>query len=245
MQGSEEDARFFLMAIDSSLIEHLGHGRYRAALSSGFEQFFWEGQRVLEPRPFTLWLEPVITVAGLVRSIRAGESDVAAAESELDWIYEIVSPYPRWLQFSAPALLAMSVTILFGGSVLDALATLGIGIVIQPDLERIERSALPLFFQVVFGVSATALLVVILASLPVAIDSSLVLTGGLLRFLPGAQLVAGMRDLIARWAWHLAMSSCQPTSAIAFQKRSEGLGTFEVSWDELESAMGRKRTLAD
>src|SRR5690606_8933990 len=68
---------------------------------------------------------------------------------------------------------------------------------IQPAMTRIERGGLPLFFQVVFGVSATAALVVAVATaLPV--DSGLVLTGGLLRFLPGAQLVNGMRDLIAR-----------------------------------------------
>jgi hypothetical protein len=39
----------------------------------------------------------------------------------------------------------MAVTILFGGSVGDALATLGIGLAIQPALERIERSQLPSF----------------------------------------------------------------------------------------------------
>src|SRR5690606_11178936 len=59
-------------------------------------------------------------------------------------------------------------------------------------------SALPLFFQTVFGVSATVLLVVAIARLRFPIDASLVLTGGLLRFLPGGQLVSGMRDLIAR-----------------------------------------------
>jgi hypothetical protein len=41
--------------------------------------------------------------------------------------------------------LSMAVTILFGGSVGDALATLGIGLAIQPALERIERSQLPSF----------------------------------------------------------------------------------------------------
>jgi uncharacterized membrane protein YjjP (DUF1212 family) len=134
----------------------------------------------------------------LVRGVREGRIGITAAELELDRIVATAPPYPAWLRFAAPALLAAAVTVMFGGSAVDALATLGIGVAIQPALERTERSALPLFFQVVFGVSATAALVVVLAALNLPIDGSLVLTGGLLRFLPGAQLVAGMRDLIAR-----------------------------------------------
>jgi uncharacterized membrane protein YjjP (DUF1212 family) len=84
-------------------------------------------------------------------------------------------PYPRWLGVAAPAL-----------------ATLGIELAIQPALERIERSELPSFFlQVVFGASATALLVVGLVKLGVPIQGDLVLTGSLLRFLPGGTLVRG------------------------------------------------------
>lgn len=137
-------------------------------------------------------------VAALVRAIIDGRIDIPAAERELDRIGALVSPYPHWLRFAAPALLAGAVTIMFGGSPVDAAATLAIGLALQPAQERIERSALPLFFQTVFGVSATVLLVVALAGLRFPIDASLVLTGGLLRFLPGGQLVSGMRDLIAR-----------------------------------------------
>lgn len=134
----------------------------------------------------------------LVAAIREGGMDIHQAELELDRIETMAPPYPHWLTFAAPALMAAAVTILFGGSTTDALATLGIVFVIQPAQERVERSSLPLFFQTVFGVSATVLLVVVLAALRLPIDASLVLTGGLLRFLPGAQLVAGMRDLIGR-----------------------------------------------
>jgi uncharacterized membrane protein YjjB (DUF3815 family) len=106
-------------------------------------------------------------------------------------------PYPSWFRFVAPALLSAAVTVMFGGTVLDSIVTFAIGLAIQPALEGIERGSLPLFFQVVFGVAATAILVVLLAGLGLPIDGGLVLTGSLLRFLPGAQLVAGMRDLIA------------------------------------------------
>ena len=77
------------------------------------------------------------------------------------------------------------------------MTTLAIGLAIQPALDRIERSELPHLFQVVFGISATVLLVVLLVKLDLPIHGSLVLTGSLLRFLPGAALVAGMHDLIS------------------------------------------------
>lgn len=64
---SEDDARYFLMAIKAGLIEHQGCGHYRAPLSKAAEQFFWEGRKAIQPQPFTLWVEPIITVAGLAR----------------------------------------------------------------------------------------------------------------------------------------------------------------------------------
>src|SRR5690606_8361669 len=97
----------------------------------------------------------------------------------------------------APALLSFAVTIMFHGSLGDAVTTLAIGLAIQPVLTWIERSELPHFFQVVFGVSATTLIVVLLVNAGLPVEGSLVLTGSLLRFLPGAELVSGMHDLIA------------------------------------------------
>jgi uncharacterized membrane protein YjjP (DUF1212 family) len=135
--------------------------------------------------------------AALVAALRDGRSDLKAAEAELDRIEAMQPPYPSWFRFVAPALLSAAVTVMFGGTVLDSIVTFAIGLAIQPALEGIERGSLPLFFQVVFGVAATAILVVLLAGLGLPIDGGLVLTGSLLRFLPGAQLVAGMRDLIA------------------------------------------------
>ncbi|MEH6792468.1 hypothetical protein [Parasphingorhabdus sp.] len=64
---AEEDARYFMMAWNAGLIEHQGRGLYRAPNSAASEQFFWSGSRKAQPRSFTVWLEPVITVAGLAR----------------------------------------------------------------------------------------------------------------------------------------------------------------------------------
>jgi uncharacterized membrane protein YjjP (DUF1212 family)/uncharacterized membrane protein YjjB (DUF3815 family) len=136
--------------------------------------------------------------AALGNDIQAERVGIGAAEAEIERIAALPPPYGRLLAFVAPALLSAAVTIMFGGTAVDAVATLAIGLAIQPILEGIERSALPLFFQVVFGVAATTLLVLALVGIGVPIDGSIVVTGSLLRFLPGAQLVAGMRDLIAR-----------------------------------------------
>jgi uncharacterized membrane protein YjjP (DUF1212 family)/uncharacterized membrane protein YjjB (DUF3815 family) len=135
--------------------------------------------------------------AALVDEIRDGRTDVANAEVELDRIATLDSPFPSWLVFAAPALLSFFVTFLFGGSLGDAATTLAIGLAIQPALATIERSELPQFFQVVVGVGSTTLIVVLLVRTGLAIEGSLVLTGSLLRFLPGGALVSGMHDLIA------------------------------------------------
>jgi len=136
--------------------------------------------------------------AALARGIRAGTTDLAAAEAQLDQIGRQGTPYPRAIAFVAPGVSAAAATILFGGAPADAAATLAIGLAIQPVLGRLAASDLPPFFQVGFGVSATAALVVLLVALGLPLQGGLVLTGGVLRFLPGNALVSGMRDLIDR-----------------------------------------------
>ena len=64
---TEKDAADFLSALDAGLIEHVGRGLYRAPKSHASEQFFWEGNKNISPRPVTLWVEPIITVAVLYR----------------------------------------------------------------------------------------------------------------------------------------------------------------------------------
>lgn len=63
---SEVDARDFMDAVDSGLVTHQA-GVFRAACSRANEYLFWEGAASTTPRRLTLWLEPVITIAGLWR----------------------------------------------------------------------------------------------------------------------------------------------------------------------------------
>lgn len=61
-----QDANDFMAALDSGVVEHQ-NGTFLASRSFAKEQLFWEHGRDTVPRKITLWLEPVITVAGLMR----------------------------------------------------------------------------------------------------------------------------------------------------------------------------------
>lgn len=92
---SECDARDFLRAFDRGLIEHQGRGTYRASRSAANEQFFWEGWKSKEPRRFSLFVEPIITVAALARLhfTYGWPKDLIAAQS-LDWAFDVVAFLP-------------------------------------------------------------------------------------------------------------------------------------------------------
>lgn len=64
---SDVDAADFVRAWKEGLMRQQKPGLYRAARSAASEQFFWSGPRDQVPRSFTLWVEPVITVAALAR----------------------------------------------------------------------------------------------------------------------------------------------------------------------------------
>jgi uncharacterized membrane protein YjjP (DUF1212 family) len=137
-------------------------------------------------------------VAGLVDGVDAGTLTVDAIPAELDRILELEPPYPSWLVVLASALSSAAATVLFGGDALDAVATLGIGLVVEPIVRRLDRSALPEFFSTLIGPFLAVGLAIVLVAAGLPIDGGLVITGSILRFLPGSAIVAGMRDLIDR-----------------------------------------------
>ncbi len=134
--------------------------------------------------------------ASVARRIKGGELDIAQAEQALDELDRQPRPYGRVVSFAAPAISAAGSTVVFGGAPLDAVATLGVALVIQPALSRLDRSSLPPFFRTFVGVAASTLLVALLVAVGLPIVGGLVLTGSVLRFLPGYALVSGFRDLI-------------------------------------------------
>jgi hypothetical protein len=92
---TEKDAADFLLALDAGLIEHRGRGLYRAPKSLASEQFFWSGKKSILPRPVTLWVEPIITVAVLAR-----------LHFKWGWPKELLGTQSRKWEFDATAYLA-------------------------------------------------------------------------------------------------------------------------------------------
>ena len=132
----------------------------------------------------------------ILQPIQAGALDLEAAEAEVERLDAAGSVYGQAIRFAAPGLSAAATTIMFGGDLLEALATLGIGLAVQPGLARLDHSGLPPFFRLAIGAAGSAILVALLVALGLPISGGLVLTGSLLRFLPGYALVSGFRDLI-------------------------------------------------
>jgi uncharacterized membrane protein YjjP (DUF1212 family) len=135
-------------------------------------------------------------LADLSRAIGAGQVDVPTAESTLERVADDAPTYGRLVSFAAPGVSAAGATIMFGGTFVDALATLLIAFLVQPALAGLDRSGLPPFFRLAFGSAATTALVASAVGLGAPISGGLVLTGSLLRFLPGYALVSGFRDLV-------------------------------------------------
>ncbi len=181
----------------------LGLGRVTAAVSFGSITLSYTagpegqpatamqmvGERVSDYRRLS-------SAARLVNELRTGEADRSRAAAEVERIEALGSAWPEPLTSLAQAVSASASTVLFGGSALDALATLIIGVLVQPIIVRLDGSGLPPFFRSLIGPLISSLLVAAAVAFGTPINAGLVLTGSLLRFLPGAALVAGMRDLI-------------------------------------------------
>ena len=134
--------------------------------------------------------------AAFVDSVDRHELTIEQADAVVTELEQPKWPYPRAIEYLAPPLSATGSTLVFGGTAIDALATLAIALAVQPALARLDRSTLPPFFRSVFGAAASTLLVALLVGLDFPVTGGLVLTGSLLGLLPGYALVSGFRDLI-------------------------------------------------
>lgn len=95
IQVSEYDARHFVRALDHGLVDHQGNGLYRMPNSATCEQFFWEGPTAANPRRFTLWLEPIITIATVSRlHFEFGWPKALIGTQSVDWAFDVVTRLP-------------------------------------------------------------------------------------------------------------------------------------------------------
>ena len=134
----------------------------------------------------------------LVDRLESGAVSPDDAMAELDRIDALDAPYSPIVSTVATALSSAAAVVLFGGSAVDAAVTLGIGLAVDPVVQRLDRSALPEFFRALTGPLLATLLAIALVAAGLPIDGGLIVTAAILRFLPGSALVAGMRDLIDR-----------------------------------------------
>lgn len=132
----------------------------------------------------------------VARELAAGRMSIADAEARLAALDAPKPAAARAIGIVAPSASAAASAVLFGGTLVDAAVTFGIALLIQPVLAAIDRSELPTFFRTAFGAIASTLATAALVGVGLEINGGLVLTGSLLRFLPGYALVSGFRDLL-------------------------------------------------
>lgn len=136
-------------------------------------------------------------VSALIRDLGAGRVDVPAAEVALESIETSSVDDRTLLPILATAVSAAATAILFGGDPIDAVATFGVALVVQAAIMTLVRGGIPPFFTLLLGTAiATVLAGVVGAIGGLAVQAPIIMTASLLRFLPGAALTGGVRDLI-------------------------------------------------
>ena len=88
-------------------------------------------------------------------------------------------------------------TLLFGGTVLDALCALVIGGILRAAIRLLGKSTVNNFFVSLCAGSAASIMTDILGITPIPLHSSVVIIGVLMQVVPGLALVNAIRDSIA------------------------------------------------
>ncbi len=92
IQVTEVDAVDCMRAIDQAVVIDHGGGKYKAPRSAAQEVMFWEGLKNTSPRPITLWIEPVITMAAAARlHLDYGWPKAAIGLQSRKWGFDLVA----------------------------------------------------------------------------------------------------------------------------------------------------------
>jgi len=94
---SPVDARDFLRALDLGIVNDSGGGRYRAPRTHAFEQLFWTWTNAEHPKPISLWLEPIITIAAVARlHLQYGwPKECLGTQSKKNWAFDLFVVRPE------------------------------------------------------------------------------------------------------------------------------------------------------
>jgi uncharacterized membrane protein YjjP (DUF1212 family) len=134
----------------------------------------------------------------LIRKIVRGNIDAATAHIELQEMTNAPHPYPRWVATLAWAGLAAFITMILGGGFDIAIVAGVISAVVDRVGRRLNRYALPFFYQqIVGGLVATLSAMAILSSNLLTTDKpTLVVAAAITVLLSGLSTVSAVQDAI-------------------------------------------------
>ncbi len=94
-----QDARDFMRAIDTKTVTDIGGGKFRMPRSTTYEVIFWEGRKAITPRPITLWLEPIVTIAAIARlHLDYGWPKDCLGMQSRNWAFDLTAFKPEEFQ---------------------------------------------------------------------------------------------------------------------------------------------------
>ena len=132
----------------------------------------------------------------LSRDICAGKIELKEAQIRLENIDQ-ASTCPLYGKMFIFALISLSFTIFFGGSVLDALVSALIGILIAPVDQFLIRKELNRFVQVFLCAAAAGLLSIFAARISGGVSSELVSIGNIMIFIPGVIFTCAIQEIFS------------------------------------------------
>jgi uncharacterized membrane protein YjjP (DUF1212 family) len=135
-------------------------------------------------------------LAAIVSRVQDGSLSLYDVDDQVDAIEGRVRDDASREALLVTSASAAASTLLFGGGIPEAIgAAIAIGAA-QPLVARLGATGFPMFFQNIIAPAIVTLVAVGLIGLHLPINGPIVITGAILLFLPGAALVACMRDLI-------------------------------------------------
>lgn len=94
-QVTNIDARDFLRAVDHNVVTVDSGGRFRMPRSSVNEVIFWEHPAKITPRPISLWIEPIVTIAAVARlHLDYGWPRECLGMQSINWEFDVTAFAP-------------------------------------------------------------------------------------------------------------------------------------------------------
>jgi hypothetical protein len=87
----DHDAMWFLEALRTQTVS-FESPFFRSAQSGAKEQIFWQGEKSVSPRPITIWVEPIVTIAaaGRLHSQFGWPKKAIGLQSKKNWAFDLV-----------------------------------------------------------------------------------------------------------------------------------------------------------